>query len=146
MKVIKELNINFRDLSQQDLHLHCNVALATLLKSIYGSPKLDNSASMIVSLIHRSLKKNYIPPLIRKVSEIVLTSKGKSATINVLSAFNVVSSEKTSRKMLRIAPSYKQDFNNDKPVVSCVDNIDIKVYTYKKSLLLHRICLGFSLN
>ena len=127
MEISKKVHGDFRNMEFNDVAMGSNIILNCFLKSVSSKSKLGIDSSILVALIHRSINNNYLPPIIRSLTENILSSKNKSDIINTLSHFKLNTSEKTCRKGLNNAGDCKKPFNDSQPVISCVDNVDTKL-------------------
>lgn len=129
------LNADYRQMKKSDLRLGCNVVSASFFKTHSSSTDLNDDSYMINSMLQRQVDTNYVPPLIRSVSEFAFTSKDRHDLMDVLNRVRVTSSKKTVDSQLEKArKSYTAEFEDHKPVVGCVDNIDIPKTVHLHSL------------
>ncbi len=125
IEILQSCFCDFRTLDKSDLELGMNICMSVLMKSLSAKPTLQADSLLLNALAQRGVNVNFIPPLIRQLSEDIFKSANKSDTMNTLSHLHLTACEKTTRKTLKSAPSYKESLDDHKPIVSCIDNIDI---------------------
>lgn len=135
IELLKQKEIDFRLCEQEDLFLGCNIATTVFLKSISHSASLHPTMLLINCLFQRTVNTLFIPPLVRSLGEFTSSSHDKHDLLNILSRLRVTPSLKTILKDIQKSRNkYTKPVEIDKPVICCIDNIDIA-----KTVHLHTI-------
>ena len=126
VELMKKREIDHRKLQISHLQTSSNLVLTSFLKAHSSSEKLQPDSYLISSLLQRQVNAQFIPPFIRSLSEFAAKSHDTHDLIDVLSHLNVSESRPTIDKQLQNATEkYKKPYSNYKPIMTCIDNIDI---------------------
>ena len=126
IKLLEKKVVDHREMTNTDLHVGCNIVSTSFFRAHSATHQLSNDSFYINALLQRQVNPNFVPPIVRAVSEVSAVVKDRHDIIDILSHLRITTSLKTiTQQIEKGRMKYKSKLQNEKPIIYAVDNIDI---------------------